>query len=435
MALNLDRGQEFPHLGDRVYADWTGAAIPPVSLIKRHTELLTTELLGNPHSHHSSSTRAMELVNQTRRAVLAYFNADPDEYDVIWTPNASGAILMLQHYLWQGGELLLTADNHNTMNGLREIARLGGGLARYAPLSDDLSLDEDALRRMLGNPQRIQNRVFGYPAKSNYSGIEHPLEWIAVAQDNGWDVILDAAAFLANRRLDLSAHKPEYVPVSFYKMFGYPTGLGCLLVKRSVYKRMFKKWFSGGSIILVSVMSDFHILEPPSPARYEDGTLAFGQIPAIAMGLKWLESLGDRREHASQLASKLYDGLHQMSMGQNTVMIHSPRGADIVTFSVLRDGEHVNAWEVEQAADRQGIQFRTGCFCDPGANECTMGYTVEEFQRVLSAEAADAVSLETLKEHSGGKPIGAVRASFGYINVESDVERILDWIRGYLAEL
>lgn len=434
--LNIDRERDFPQLGDVVYADWTGAALPPRCLVEQHMQMLTTQLLGNPHSHHASSTRAMKLVNLARDRVLRFFNADPDEYDVIWTNNASGAILLLQHYLWQGGELLLTATNHNTMNGLREIARREGAAVRYAPIQDDLSIDGDALLHLLQHPRRNKNRVFGFPAKSNYSGHLHSLDWIEVAQEHGWDVILDAAAYLANCKLDLSRHKPEFVPVSFYKLFGYPTGMGCLIVKKEVYERMHKKWFAGGTILLVAVMADFYALEPSSPARYEDGTLPFGQIPAVIGGLEWLENLGNRSAHAGSLAARLYDGLNAMRVGKCSVEIHSPRESDMVTFSVKNGDEYVPAWLVEQAADRADIQFRSGCFCNPGDNEKTMGYTVEEFERTYNDGAsAEDFTLEELAKYSDGKPIGALRASFGYANNASDIERILTWMESYLGSL
>lgn len=46
------------------------------------------------------------------------------------------------------------------------------------------------------------------------------------ADDCIWYVVLDAAGFAATCPLDLSQWKPDFVPVSFYKIFGYPTGLG-----------------------------------------------------------------------------------------------------------------------------------------------------------------------------------------------------------------
>ena len=249
-------------------------------------------------------------------------------------------------------------------------------------------------------------------------------------------MILDAAAFCANNRLDLSVHKPEFVPVSFYKLFGYPTGVGCLLVKKSAYPRLHKKWFAGGTILLVSVMADFYALEPHGPARFEDGTVNFQMLPAVIDGLRWLEELGDRKTHAATVATRLHDRLSSLKARGNSIRIHSPRGGDVVTFSVLRQGEVVDAWLVERAADAVGIQVRTGCFCNPGANEKTMQYTVAEYEKTYhDGSTAEDFTLESLRRNSGGKPIGAVRASFGYANTLEHADRIGDWVERYLESL
>ena len=47
-----------------------------------------------------------------------------------------------------------------------------------------------------------------------------------------WIVLLDAAAFVPTSRLDLSKWHPDFVTVSFYKMFGLPTGVGALIARK-----------------------------------------------------------------------------------------------------------------------------------------------------------------------------------------------------------
>lgn len=44
-------------------------------------------------------------------------------------------------------------------------------------------------------------------------------------------VLLDAAAYLPTHDLDLTTHPADFVVASFYKMFGYPTGLGALVLR------------------------------------------------------------------------------------------------------------------------------------------------------------------------------------------------------------
>lgn len=45
-------------------------------------------------------------------------------------------------------------------------------------------------------------------------------------------VMVDAAAYCPTQPLHLGgSFRPDFVCLSFYKMFGYPTGLGALLVR------------------------------------------------------------------------------------------------------------------------------------------------------------------------------------------------------------
>ena len=64
---------------------------------------------------------------------------------------------------------------------------------------DVSQLDEYLSRAKPGN-----RNLFAYPAQSNFSSVQHPLEWVERAHAAGWDVILDAAAFVPTNQLDLS---------------------------------------------------------------------------------------------------------------------------------------------------------------------------------------------------------------------------------------
>ena len=107
-----------------------------------------------------------------------------------------------------------------------------------------------------GRPRR--RGLFAYPAQSNFSGVQHPLRWIETAHEHGYDVLLDAAAYVPSNRLDLSVVKPDFVPVSWYKVFGYPTGVGCLIARREALGRLRRPWFAGGSVYMASVQGDWH---------------------------------------------------------------------------------------------------------------------------------------------------------------------------------
>ncbi len=51
------------------------------------------------------------------------------------------------------------------------------------------------------------------------------------------EVLLDAASHVSTSALDLQASPADFVCLSFYKMFGFPTGLGALLVRNTACVR------------------------------------------------------------------------------------------------------------------------------------------------------------------------------------------------------
>jgi molybdenum cofactor sulfurase len=78
---------------------------------------------------------------------------------------------------------------------------------------------------------------------------------------------LDAAAFIPTNRLDLSKVKPDFVTMSFYKIFGYPTGmffrvelqsgLGALLIRNSNIDILNKLYWGGGTVSIASDKDHF----------------------------------------------------------------------------------------------------------------------------------------------------------------------------------
>ena len=140
------------------------------------------------------------------------------------------------------------------------------------------------------------HNLFAYPAQSNFSGVQHALEWIPQAQEAGWDVLLDAAAFVPTNRLDLSAWHPDYVALSFYKMFGYPTGIGALLVRRPALAKLRRPWFAGGTMTFSSVhaagATGWGYYQAPGGAGFEDGTLDYWAFFSIDIGLRYIASVG-----------------------------------------------------------------------------------------------------------------------------------------------
>jgi len=438
-AVERLRATEYPILDrqNQAYLDYTGGGLHALSQIREHEAMLTGEILGNPHSRNPTSMAATARVESVRRAVLAFFRADPDEYHVVFTANASGALKHVgESYPFDSNSrLLLTYDNHNSVNGIREFARGKGATLSYVPVVDgDLRLDEDALLRALASPAGGGPRLFAFPAQSNFSGVRHPLEWIERAQSAGWNVLLDSAAFIPTNRLDLGRWKPDFATVSFYKLFGYPTGVGCLLARHDALRMLRRPWFAGGTITIASVQGDGYY-HHDNEAAFEDGTLDYLNLPAVEAGLRHAERVGIDAIHQRVMALTgwLLRTLATLRHANHRplVRILGPsdtrmRGGTISMVLLDPSGETFDERRIETLAGMAGISLRTGCFCNPGAGE--IAHHLSEAEMRAFFQESGHVSFEDLRQtiHQGyGKSVASIRISLGIASNFADVQRFV----------
>ncbi len=439
------RATEYRRLDEQnhVYLDYTGGGLYAESQLSAHFEMLRSGVFGNPHSANPTSTLMTEHVERTRAFILRYFNAASD-YVVIFTLNASGALKLVgeSYPLASGGSYLATFDNHNSVNGIREFARARGAAVAYAPLTvPDLRLDKAQLETRLSEADPARDNLFAFPAQSNFTGVQHPLELVERAQSNDWDVLLDAAAFVPASRLDLTAVRPEFVAVSFYKMFGYPTGVGALLVRRAALAKLRRPWFAGGTVNFASVQARAHVLST-GEAGFEDGTLNYLSIPAVEIGLEHILSIGIDTIHARVgcLTGWLLEQLLALrhTNGRACVRIYGPvtteaRGGT-VTFNLYDpEGHLLDYRRIEEMAGAEGISLRTGCFCNPGVGEIAEGLTLEDMEAGYSlGEGINLQSFLRLMQSMGNnKSAGAIRASVGLATNFADVWRFLGFLDGF----
>jgi selenocysteine lyase/cysteine desulfurase len=437
------RSTEYSYLDEQghVYLDYTGAGLAARSQLRAHERRIAEGCFGNPHSVNPTSSASTELIERARAAVLRYFNTTADDYAVIFTPNATAACRLVgEAYPFRGGRrLVLTADNHNSVNGIREFARARGGRVGYVPLtSPELRVGEGAVRAALS---RGRPGLFAYPAQSNFSGVRHPLDWVAVAQAAGYDVLLDAAAYLPSSRLDLSAVRPEFVAMSWYKVFGYPTGVGSLLVRRDALARLERPWFSGGTILGVSVQGRWHRMLDDESA-FEDGTVNFLSIPDVETGIDWIEGIGVELvgRRVSMLTGWLLDCLGRLKHdnGAPLIRLYGPAGltsrGGTVSFNFLDPaGRVIDERAVARDAAAAGISLRAGCFCNPGAGEWAFGLSSRDVRGPWWSALAGArrwQRIGTVDDYLSviGLPTGgAVRVSAGLASNLADIEAFLDF--------
>jgi len=454
-SMDALRAREYARLDDlgHVYLDYTGGGLYAESQLREHFELLRRNVFGNPHSLNPTSRAMTELVERARTSVLDFFQASPDEYAVIFTSNASHALKLVgEAYPFQpGGQFLLLFDNHNSVNGIREFARARGASFTYLPvMAPELRVEEALLLSFLEQGTNGAHRLFAYPAQSNFTGVQHSLNWIEEAQAREWDVLLDGAAFVPTNRLDLSRWHPDFVPLSFYKMFGYPTGVGCLLARKAALAKLHRPWFAGGTVWGISVQGDGYVMLSGGDG-FEDGTLNYLNLPAVEIGLKHLAAIGMEtiHERVRCLTGWLLDTLLSLRHSNGTPLaeVYGPhntdrRGGTIALNFFDPHGSMIDERVVDRRASEIRLSLRTGCFCNPGAGEAAFNLSKETLRKVFHEEPRNTLpqlfkgeggmSWDQFLADLGMQSGGAVRVSLGLVTNFADVYRLVQFARTFL---
>ncbi|KAK5136785.1 hypothetical protein LTR08_002081 [Meristemomyces frigidus] len=258
--------------------------------------------------------------------------------------------------------------------------------------------------------------------------------------------LLDAAALASTAPLDLSdpATAPDFVALSFYKIFGFPN-IGALIVRKdSAHVLQSRRYFGGGTVDMVVAVNDtWHAKKDTSiHDRLEDGTLPFHSIFALDHAMNVHERLYGPNPmkfismHTAQLGKQTYDGLVALkhSNGLPLCRIYKDdnaiygdptlQGATIALNVQHADGSLVGYEEVEQAADDRNIFVRSGSLCNPGGVATYLGWSPADMKAAFAAGHRCSNPTQIMM----GKPTGVVRISLGAMSTSADVHTLLRFL-------
>ncbi|GKT54913.1 molybdenum cofactor sulfurase [Colletotrichum tofieldiae] len=129
-----------------IYLDHAGSTIYSKSLIERFSTEMMSNLLGNPHSASSPSQFTTSRIENIRLKLLKFFNADPDEFDLVFVANATAGIKLVSEAfraLPEGFSYVYHQACHTSIIGVREEAR--GISYGWSALSLDMAISITAI--------------------------------------------------------------------------------------------------------------------------------------------------------------------------------------------------------------------------------------------------------------------------------------------------
>ncbi|KAJ8454066.1 hypothetical protein ONZ51_g13244 [Trametes cubensis] len=276
--------------------------------------------------------------------------------------------------------------------------------------------------------------------QSNISNSKNPLSMIGFAASQGYCTLLDAAALAPTSVISLAETPVDAMAISFYKMFGFPTGVGALVVKESFLARLDRPWFAGGTVDVVQAPGAIVTMTAELHERFEDGTINYLNLPAITDGLRFLSAyLPFLPLRLSSLTRHLITSLSELrhdTTGTPVVQILSRRpsktvksvgeqsdtGSVVALLFLLPNGQMIPNSFVEYAASRQNISLRTGCMCNPGGAASLLG-----LRDAMAALPCDA-TLRAFEQYMG-RELGVVRISLGLASDFRDVWRVIQFAK------
>ena len=432
-----------------MYLDNATSAQASLQSLYEYTNFISNNSFGNPHS----DPKTQKIVDETRELILKFFNTN--EYTVVFTSGATDSINRLGQYL-DVSEFAYTAINHNSVVGLRNVFYEKGAIikvlnkdfevtnewkkdleinstvgSKLKPTDNfkSYSLDEaenlkETGRFYLGD--NYKNKLIAFPAECNFSGNLFDLNKISEYQNKGYLVLLDSAKYITSRILDLSTYQPDFIPVSWYKLFGHLTGIGCLLIKNSVIDSLKKDYHGGGSYDIM--IPEINYSEIREGHKFEDGTPNFLSIIGLNLALK--KHIYDNNaititKYAFKELKKLrhYNNVNLVQIyGVDDINNHG----SIIAFN-LKDshGEYIGFKGVERLCEQKNIKIRSGCTCNPGACNFYLNLTSEE---VMENYKRGNKCWDTKSTSLNGKPTGAIRISFGNSSTIEDVNLFVKFL-------
>lgn len=261
------RVQEYYHLSSHVCFDYIGHGLFSYGqIIQSHDHFATSVAStstsapstqysiasGVPFFHISNKSANLyskihyggqesEFDSIIRKRITSFMNISEDEYSMVFTANQSSAFKLLaeSYPFWSNRELLTVYDFENeAVEMMIDCSKQKGAKVMSAKFSwPKMSIHSKNLKKMVVSKRKNRKRgLFVFPLQSKMTGARYSYQWLSIAQENGWHVLLDATASGAKdmETLGLSFFRPDFLFCSFYKIFGEnPSGFGCLFVKKS----------------------------------------------------------------------------------------------------------------------------------------------------------------------------------------------------------
>ncbi|CAG7643339.1 putative cysteine desulfurase [Paenibacillus solanacearum] len=374
-----------------VYLDHAASSWPKPPKVMEAMVQCMEQYAANPgRGSHEMAVKASRVLFEGRKSLANLFRVK-NPNDISYTLNTTMSLnIAIKGFVQEGDHIICTAIEHNSVRRPLEYLKKTKGIKiSYVKTNakGELSVDD------IANEFTANTRLVVCTHGSNLLGSLLPIAEIGqLCKDKGVRFLVDAAQTAGTIPIDVGLMGIDMLAFPGHKALLGPQGTGGLYIAPDLELEPLLHGGTGGQS---------EAIDQPTvrPDRYEAGTQNTVGIAGLNEGVKFVLQEGTDAIHQKEwnATQRLMEGL----MGIHGVSILGPdlgqNKTGIVSFTIAQADSSEVAFILDQSFQ---IAVRAGYHCSPLAHE--MAGTMER---------------------------GAVRASVGYFNTNSDMDRLIQAVR------
>ncbi|MCE6056073.1 aminotransferase class V-fold PLP-dependent enzyme [Mycoplasmopsis agalactiae] len=335
----------FPLAYKIVYLDTAALALKPKPSITESNNFYNLYSVSTRTNNSPLGIYTNKIVNEVRSKIALL--TDAKENEVIFTSGATDSLnkfaQMYMQKLKASDQIILHGYNHSS-NMIPWIA-----LAKERNI-DVKIVDTPDLESAINS----KTKVVAFSQLTNNFQVKIDIESLyKKCRKVGAILVNDAAQAIVYEKVSLQ--NCDVIAFSANKFYG-PTGLGALIIKEDILKKLDPVTFGGGTINSVNKDNSFIIKN--SIEKFEPGTLNFAAIFMFNRSIDFFNQyIG--YEKSKKILKKLSNYAYDELLKVQNIEIYSKRDDHIILFNI----KGINSQDVAHFLGVNNIYVRSGIFC------------------------------------------------------------------------
>ena len=358
----LDIKSQFPILNKKlpsgntlVYLDSANSTQKPQVVIDRMNKFLTEEYSSIGRSIHELSNHATMVVEDSRKAVAEFINANESD-EIVFTKSATESINMVAkafgRTMQPGDEIITTEVEHHSNYIPWHLERKFNKFSiKFLKLDDKHQLNIDELESLITD----RTKIIAITQLSNTTGQVVDIKRVCeIAHKHNIAVAVDGTQGAPHMKVDVQDLDCDFYCMSGHKMYG-PSGIGVMYAKRKWIDELDPALGGGGMITTVS-HDDVEFAE--GCRKWEAGTLAVTEIVGLHEAIKFYNTIGFDKmlEHEQQVINYAYN---EMKKIDGMKFIGTEDRKAVISFNI----GNIHHQDMAEFLDAYGIATRPGHHC------------------------------------------------------------------------